>query len=133
VQVQELNDPPPLTDPADPRAFSSVISGLQKSYPKEKLEEISTSFCFICLLHLANEKGLRLESVKDNAQVDKTEIDEIDETEIGEPEAGLTDNVVGELWDLRVCQNFKKPWRLLFIIFCHRCLGTQTLRMLHKF
>lgn len=26
------------------------------------MEEISTSFCFICLLHLANEQGLKLES-----------------------------------------------------------------------
>jgi condensin complex subunit 2 len=39
-----------------------VISGLQKSYPKEKMEEISTSFCFICLLHLANEQGLKLQT-----------------------------------------------------------------------
>lgn len=26
------------------------------------MEEISTSFCFICLLHLANEQGLRIQS-----------------------------------------------------------------------
>lgn len=26
------------------------------------MEEISTSFCFICLLHLANEKGLRIQT-----------------------------------------------------------------------
>jgi condensin complex subunit 2 len=41
-----------------PRTFSAVISGLKKSYAKEKLDEISTSYCFICLLHLANEEGL---------------------------------------------------------------------------
>ncbi|EMD38910.1 hypothetical protein CERSUDRAFT_133533, partial [Gelatoporia subvermispora B] len=46
----------------EPREFVSVISGLQKSYPKEKMDEISTSFCFICLLHLANEQGLTLET-----------------------------------------------------------------------
>lgn len=44
------------------KQFTSVISGLQKVYPEEKMEEISTSFCFICLLHLANENGLRIES-----------------------------------------------------------------------
>lgn len=44
----------------EPREFSSVISGLQANYPPDKLEEISTSFCFICLLHLANEQGLEL-------------------------------------------------------------------------
>ena len=26
------------------------------------MDEISTSFCFICLLHLANEKGLRIQT-----------------------------------------------------------------------
>lgn len=38
------------------------MSGLRKLYPKDKMEEISTSFMFICLLHLANEKGLRLQT-----------------------------------------------------------------------
>lgn len=42
--------------------FTAVISGLRKTYPPEKMEEISTSFCFICLLHLANEQGLRIKS-----------------------------------------------------------------------
>jgi len=27
-------------------------------YPKQAMADISTSYCFICLLHLANEKGL---------------------------------------------------------------------------
>lgn len=39
-----------------------VVNGLRKAYPKDKMDEISTSFCFICLLHLANEKGLRLQT-----------------------------------------------------------------------
>ena len=30
-------------------------------YPEKALADISTSFCFICLLHLANEKGLKIE------------------------------------------------------------------------
>ena len=29
-------------------------------YPKQAIEDISTSFCFISLLHLANEKGLQI-------------------------------------------------------------------------
>ena len=62
--------------------------GLEKSYPKDKLEEISTSFCFICLLHLANEQGLKLESVKDEPMQD----------EIG-PTGGAK---VGTLADIRV-------------------------------
>ena len=82
-----------MTDPTEPKVFENVISGLQKSYPKDKLEEISTSFCFICLLHLANERGLKLE-------VDgKVEDDEAMEEE---PE----DRKVGNLWDLKVRSPF---------------------------
>jgi condensin complex subunit 2 len=78
------------TDPSEARVFSSVISGLQRSYPKEKMEEISTSFCFICLLHLANEQGLKLEStVDDSATPMETEIEDVKK--------------VGNIWDLKVC------------------------------
>ena len=36
------------------------MNDLQQVYPKQAMEEISTSFCFIALLHLANEKGLSI-------------------------------------------------------------------------
>ncbi|RDA90362.1 hypothetical protein CP533_3364 [Ophiocordyceps camponoti-saundersi (nom. inval.)] len=52
-----LPTPPP---PSELR-FSSVIQGLKKVYPKPVMDDISTSYCFICLLHLANEKGLAIE------------------------------------------------------------------------
>ncbi|KAI9795895.1 MAG: hypothetical protein M1833_006622 [Piccolia ochrophora] len=42
--------------------FTSVISNLQSVYPRQAMADISTSYCFICLLHLANEKGLEIES-----------------------------------------------------------------------
>ncbi|KAK2810340.1 hypothetical protein FQN50_003071 [Emmonsiellopsis sp. PD_5] len=42
--------------------FTSVMQGLKSSYPEQTLRDISTSYCFICLLHLANEKGLVLEN-----------------------------------------------------------------------
>lgn len=45
---------------ADEREFGEVISGLAGSYPPARFSEISTSFCFICLLHLANEEGLEV-------------------------------------------------------------------------
>lgn len=48
------------------------------------MDEISTSFCFICLLHLANEKGLKIEAEDSVA-------DEEDE-----------DRKVGNIWDLKV-------------------------------
>ncbi|KAI0726709.1 condensin complex subunit 2/barren [Fomitopsis betulina] len=76
-------DDRPATDPAEPREMTTVISGLQKTYPKDKLEEISTSFCFICLLHLANERGLKI-------QADDASDEEEDERK------------VGRIWDLKV-------------------------------
>ncbi|KAH7376103.1 condensin complex component cnd2 [Plectosphaerella cucumerina] len=41
--------------------FTEVMNDLQRVYPKPMMEDISTSYCFICLLHLANEKGLVIE------------------------------------------------------------------------
>jgi condensin complex subunit 2 len=41
--------------------FTSVMQNLQGVYPKQAMNDISTSYCFICLLHLANEKGLVIE------------------------------------------------------------------------
>ncbi|GAO13791.1 hypothetical protein UVI_02004860 [Ustilaginoidea virens] len=38
--------------------FTHVMNALQSVYPKTAMNDISTSYCFICLLHLANEKGL---------------------------------------------------------------------------
>jgi len=44
-----------------PKQFTEVIRALDSVYPQQALADISTSFCFICLLHLANEKGLKIE------------------------------------------------------------------------
>ncbi|KAI6093381.1 barren [Hypoxylon rubiginosum] len=61
--------PTPPTEPAKkdgaeepPLKFTSVMNDLQAVYPKAVMDDISTSFCFICLLHLANEKGLVIEN-----------------------------------------------------------------------
>lgn len=40
--------------------FSDIIQGISKMYSDDTLKDISTSFCFICLLHLANEHGLQI-------------------------------------------------------------------------
>ena len=42
--------------------FTDAMNGLQSVYPSQQMADISTSYCFICLLHLANEKGLVLEN-----------------------------------------------------------------------
>jgi hypothetical protein len=85
-----------LTDATEPRVFDSVVSNLRKTYPKDKMQDISTSFCFICLLHLANERGLKIE-VGDSPGAE----DEV------EPEEG--DNKVGDLWGLKVKSPFHSP------------------------
>ena len=63
-------EPPTPTDPRhngdDAKAdksllFTSLIRDLTTVYPEQQMRDISTSYCFICLLHLANEKGLVLE------------------------------------------------------------------------
>lgn len=38
------------------------MQNLQAVYPKQVMNDISTSYCFICLLHLANDKGLIIEN-----------------------------------------------------------------------
>jgi len=66
----QITAPPTSTFASDPAAkavdgsltFTSVVNGLQDVYPEKAMADLSTSFCFICLLHLANEKGLAIES-----------------------------------------------------------------------
>ena len=41
--------------------FTDMIHDLRSVYPEQQMKDISTSYCFICLLHLANEKGLVLD------------------------------------------------------------------------
>ncbi|KAL8791299.1 MAG: hypothetical protein Q9195_005988 [Heterodermia aff. obscurata] len=59
--VQETSSSQPEEDDKS-LAFTSVMNGLQAVYPKQAMADISTSYCFICLLHLANEKGLVIEN-----------------------------------------------------------------------
>jgi len=50
--------------------FTDVMNGLQSVYPKPAMADISTSFCFICLLHLANEQGLVITKTPDLTELD---------------------------------------------------------------
>lgn len=50
--------------------FTSVMQNLQSVYPKQAMDDISTSYCFICLLHLANEKGLVIENQEGLMELD---------------------------------------------------------------
>ncbi|CAG8972402.1 hypothetical protein HYALB_00007156 [Hymenoscyphus albidus] len=50
--------------------FTSVMQNLKSVYPKNTLNDISTSYCFICVLHLANEKGLVIEKKEGLMELD---------------------------------------------------------------
>lgn len=50
--------------------FTTVMQNLQSVYPKQAMNDISTSYCFICLLHLANEKGLVIEKKEGLMELD---------------------------------------------------------------
>lgn len=69
---EEIEEDSPSSKKKTPSAvsagttFSHLVSGLEaSSYPKENLKDVSVSYCFICLLHLANEHGLSI-NAKDN-------------------------------------------------------------------
>lgn len=82
------------TDPSEARVFDTVLTGLKASYPPDKLSEISTSFCFICLLHLCNERGLKLKGGIEDDEVPYDEpMEEDEETEKDQ---------VGNIWDVKV-------------------------------
>ncbi|KAK5663259.1 hypothetical protein OQA88_3686 [Cercophora sp. LCS_1] len=69
MKFEELEQPdersrlptPEIKDAGPTLKFTEVMNDLQGVYPKAMMNDISTSFCFICLLHLANEKGLVIE------------------------------------------------------------------------
>ena len=60
AEEDDTMDTMKLTEESSALRFTDVMNGLKRSYAKPALADISTSYCFICLLHLANEKGLSL-------------------------------------------------------------------------
>lgn len=67
IGFEEKQKPPHPDAPASKETdgtltFTDVVNSLQSVYPKQVMADISTSYCFICLLHLANEKGLVIEN-----------------------------------------------------------------------
>lgn len=62
TSMMPLSQAPPYKPENGPLKFTSMMQNLQTVYPKQVMSDISTSYCFICLLHLANEKGLVIEN-----------------------------------------------------------------------
>ncbi|XP_063788091.1 condensin complex subunit 2 isoform X2 [Pseudophryne corroboree] len=53
----------------DERVFSSITRELQKRLPTTMAQNLSVPLAFACLLHLANEKNLKLQEVEDLSDV----------------------------------------------------------------
>lgn len=64
--TQENQDPQPVPgtegQEGAPLRFTQVMQSLKSVYAPDTLRDISTSYGFICLLHLANEQGLVLQN-----------------------------------------------------------------------
>ncbi|KAJ9602355.1 hypothetical protein H2200_013210 [Cladophialophora chaetospira] len=79
VDMMDIDEPPAPEPAAEPQPqldnelqddgevlnFTEMIQDLRTVYPDQQMRDISTSYCFICLLHLANEKGLVLEGERE--------------------------------------------------------------------
>lgn len=65
--------------------FSTILNSLTTKYSKEEKNDLSTSFCFICLLHLANDNGFTIENNNDTSDLiikNMTIDDDINDTHI---------------------------------------------------
>jgi len=56
--------PPTPAVEASERAFSDVVARVEEAHQDEQ-EGVTCSYYFICVLHLANEHGLKLEGLED--------------------------------------------------------------------
>nr|XP_019047383.1 hypothetical protein I302_03996 [Kwoniella bestiolae CBS 10118]OCF26313.1 hypothetical protein I302_03996 [Kwoniella bestiolae CBS 10118] len=107
---EDETETPKTPDETEPvKTFDNIITSLRSSYPTEKMSEISTSFCFICLLHLANEEGLKIETArydgKENEDVGcqgMVEDYEGDGVAVRLDQGERRDRIVGELQALKV-------------------------------
>ncbi|KAM5170745.1 condensin complex subunit 2 [Mantella aurantiaca] len=70
-KADEPNHTPVIENAAikEERIFSSVTSELQKRLPTIMAQNLSVPLAFACLLHLANEKNLKLQEVEDLSDV----------------------------------------------------------------
>lgn len=55
----------PAKDVEGPKSFQTVLETLPGIVPESALLEVSVPYCFVCLLHLANEKNLSLTAPSD--------------------------------------------------------------------
>ncbi|OAA49837.1 condensin complex component cnd2 [Beauveria brongniartii RCEF 3172] len=71
LSEQQQPQQPPEDAATNPTLkFTKVMNDLQRVYPKPVMNDISTSYCFISLLHLANERGLIIDTTEDLRELD---------------------------------------------------------------
>lgn len=58
-KLEDMNEEAVEPDPTT--QFTQMLKDIPDIIPKEMVPAVSVPFCFICLLHLANEKTLKLE------------------------------------------------------------------------
>lgn len=61
-EATALVPPPQAEDANKKKTFKDVVDVIGTMYRPDEKKDLSTSFCFICLLHLANEHGLSFEA-----------------------------------------------------------------------
>ena len=58
---------------AEINMFSNILSTLPKSVPHSQMADLSVPLCFICLLDLANKKGLQIDQMDHDLKISKYE------------------------------------------------------------
>lgn len=79
TEMTDIDHPLPLPTTLDPDKqntppslkFTNILTDLKHVYPEPQMKDISTSYGFICLLHLANEKGLVLEGGREEGGMEE--------------------------------------------------------------
>jgi len=69
---KQISDEP--KEEEEHHTFSQVMADVPKVIPAEMLPNVSVPYCFICLLHLANENNLEIIDQRDNEVNDLSEL-----------------------------------------------------------
>ncbi|KAI9090553.1 condensin complex component cnd2 [Phlyctochytrium arcticum] len=77
IDDNPLNPPPESAVVSGPKSFKKLIRGLDNLYTEKKRKDISVAFCFICVLHLANEQGLVIQQGAPGTMEEKKRLSEL--------------------------------------------------------
>jgi len=69
IQAPEVAEGEPIEEENHTNLFTDVLKDIPEIIPQDMVSTVSVPFCFICLLHLANEKTLELNDSEDLSQL----------------------------------------------------------------